>query len=1060
MAVVFVGSSGGIDTYTVTSAFVTEATTLRICAPTAPAAVPHRTLLVLPVKPLLSTEFGDGLTALQALGAHNTYNCTLVAPSLATEPWFGDNPSNTGRRYESFILELRAWCDANLPAAAQTWAVSFSKGGVSVLHLMLRNPTLFDRGAAWDPPTALPFTTGPGWEMDEAYGTSANYLANYQPNAIVETVSLTPFTSTPRIWVSGDLAHTDSGIPTNYNTHVQVFAQALQAHSVPIGWMSGHQRLHRWDSGWLVDAMAWLDTPVAWSGPIALFPRPALEQLVRLRFPDTSASGNTVTNVGTSPDVTSAPLASGMTFATDGTVGPVLLQPGTNGLDFGTAFVAVDAVDKSVFARVRVSTFGAYQTILSKEDDEVLGYAVLLTPDGHLHYHVTDTLDAIDTGAPLPLATWCTLGVTWDAVTRTVTFYVNGAQQSQQAVGFGTGVEGSTASEPLLVGKSRNQSLYPFQGAWADVQLYSGILSAPQMAALHATGTLGRNYGQTFTTVTPGQSVVIAGAAHGCGHAALRVQVWDNGSPRRRLRVPYSVHPTSFDVTVTPLQPQSGLIVINGAAPASSLDGNRVFAFPTASTTWSIPGTAHGSGTPHLLLDAYDNGTPRLWLPDVDVTMDASFNLVFSFLQPQAGLVVVCAAGATGMPNSSTSFSVTPPTTVTLAGTSEAQGVQVYDAAGVVLTPQVTLHPSTFVVTVSFLQPQSGTVVRNESVYTVAGTGTLSVTQASQTLGATGTLAVQGSLTQTQAAQTLSSAALLALRATLSATQAAQTLSSTAMLPLQGTLSVTQTSQTLTATSSLALRATLSVTQAAQLLLATGAAPPLTGLLSVTQASQTLSSTGALALQGALSVTQAPQSLLALGQGAGTGLLVATQAAQTLTSTATLALRGTVALVQDAQTLAATGALTLRATLTQTQAPQTLAALGGAPGSTATLSVTQADQTLSSSSRLALQGTLSAAQAEQTLSSTARLALTASLALTQDGQSLSSSGGAGRQGTLDVLQADQTLSATARLSLTAQLTQTQADQTLTATGTSTTPPPGVLALLVWYDYYLQRQRAR
>ena len=108
MAVTFDHTTAGIDYYTVTSAFVTEATVLRVVVPTAPFPVPHRTLFVLPVKPGITTEFGDGIDELMRLNAQNLYNCTLVAPSTPTEPWMGDNPLNSGRRYESFLLELGA----------------------------------------------------------------------------------------------------------------------------------------------------------------------------------------------------------------------------------------------------------------------------------------------------------------------------------------------------------------------------------------------------------------------------------------------------------------------------------------------------------------------------------------------------------------------------------------------------------------------------------------------------------------------------------------------------------------------------------------------------------------------------------------------------------------------------------------------------------------------------------------------------------------------------------------------------------------------------------------
>jgi Concanavalin A-like lectin/glucanases superfamily len=292
--------------------------------------------------------------------------------------------------------------------------------------------------------------------------------------------------------------------------------------------------------------------------------------------------------------------------------------------------------------------------------------------------------------------------------------------------------------------------------------------------------------------------------------------------------------------------------------------------------------------------------------------------------------------------------------------------------------------------------------------------GSVGLTQAAQTLSTTATVALKATLAQTAAADTLTSASTLALRATSAQTQADQTLSATGIRPaLNATLSVTQGAQTVAATSTLALRATSAVTQAADTLSASGGATPLTATLSVTQAAQTLTSTAALALKASAASLQDVQTLAASARVALQAVAAPTQAAQTLTATATVALTSTVAL---------------------TQADQTLSATGIRPALSGTLTLTQATQTLASSSTLALRATLSQAQADQTLLATGvRPALAASLSLTQAAQTVSATSTLALTATVSQTQADMSLSATGvRPALSATLSSTQADQTLSA----------------------------
>ena len=223
------------------------------------------------------------------------------------------------------------------------------------------------------------------------------------------------------------------------------------------------------------------------------------------------------------------------------------------------------------------------------------------------------------------------------------------------------------------------------------------------------------------------------------------------------------------------MQAQSGLLVVSGASPLAGVDANRAYDF-TAQPSVTILGTRHGFGSDHLLIDVYDASTPRQALQAEVSVHPSTFDVTITFLQAQSGTIVLCGAADTGTANSGIPF--TSQTAVTIPGATHGRGtnrlgISVYDAAtpaARVLAP-VTVHPSTFDVTVTFLQSQSGLIVLNGSapvqtltadagVGTLAGTGMiprLSTSAAPASLSLTGTattpdlvsLAAAGGLTLT-----------------------------------------------------------------------------------------------------------------------------------------------------------------------------------------------------------------------------------------------------------------------------------------------------------------------
>jgi hypothetical protein len=151
-------------------------------------------------------------------------------------------------------------------------------------------------------------------------------------------------------------------------------------------------------------------------------------------------------------------------------------------------------------------------------------------------------------------------------------------------------------------------------------------------------------YAQPFTGQT---TVTIAGASHGLGTSNLVVRVYDAAAIPAQVRPSsVSVDIATYDVVVIFGQPQSGTIVLMDAT-AVGPPYNVGSPFAGVSTV-PIAGSAHALGTPNLLVQVYDNGSPvRRQLTPQGVTVDpSSFNVVVTFGQPQSGAVILSGAGA------------------------------------------------------------------------------------------------------------------------------------------------------------------------------------------------------------------------------------------------------------------------------------------------------------------------------------------------------------------------------------------------------------------------------
>ncbi|HMH92396.1 MAG TPA: hypothetical protein VK586_15090 [Streptosporangiaceae bacterium] len=259
LTVTFTGTDGnGVDSYRVSSIYnaAPDVTTLRALRPTSPGAFPHSFIYALPVVPGLDSSFGDGLDVMRGLGAHNTYNTTIVEPTFGDNPWYADNPLNPSLRHETFMLAVAGWVQANL-AVTGTEAhhlIGFSKSGIGGQDLALKHPDVWTRTASWDFPANMDVYNQFGANSGDAYGTDANFQSSYRLTSGFVSARAAPFITANRLWIGGG---------NTFQSDVTAYHALLTSLGIQHSYSAVAEDTHNWNAGWVPAALA------------ALFPAPA-----------------------------------------------------------------------------------------------------------------------------------------------------------------------------------------------------------------------------------------------------------------------------------------------------------------------------------------------------------------------------------------------------------------------------------------------------------------------------------------------------------------------------------------------------------------------------------------------------------------------------------------------------------------------------------------------------------------------------------------------------------------------------------------------------------------
>jgi len=252
-----IGESNSFSTHRIDSPHQAGKTTLRVLLPeTTEAGKLYPVLYVLPVHEDGLFRHGDGLEEVRKAGYHDRYGLICVAPSFTSKPWFADHNLNPEKQDEShFLKTVLPFVESHYPAQTGVEGrllVGFSKSGWGAMSLLLRHPDIFHRAAGWD--TGIRVDTGPIEESDRAeriareWGTAENF-ERYRISSLIKSRGKQLGSETRLFYYNVEGTRGPGGAAIH---------QLLVKSGVPHRYLYEPRRVHRWDSGWLDEAIRFL----------------------------------------------------------------------------------------------------------------------------------------------------------------------------------------------------------------------------------------------------------------------------------------------------------------------------------------------------------------------------------------------------------------------------------------------------------------------------------------------------------------------------------------------------------------------------------------------------------------------------------------------------------------------------------------------------------------------------------------------------------------------------------------------------------------------------------
>jgi S-formylglutathione hydrolase FrmB len=240
----------GFVRHEVRSPYQKGRTEIRVLLPDAPrkgGKLP--VVFVLPVEAGRENRYGDGLAEVKKRDLHNTHPAVYVAPTFSHLPWYADHPTDLEIRQETYLLKaVVPFIEKTYPVRAEAdgrLLLGFSKSGWGAFTLLLRNPAVFGKAAAWDAPLML---AKPGqYGSGDIFGTADNF-EKYRFTKLLEAKAGL-LGKDPRLILLGYGNFRDQ--------HEKAVALMTKA-KVAYEYRDGPARKHDWHSGWVADAIGLL----------------------------------------------------------------------------------------------------------------------------------------------------------------------------------------------------------------------------------------------------------------------------------------------------------------------------------------------------------------------------------------------------------------------------------------------------------------------------------------------------------------------------------------------------------------------------------------------------------------------------------------------------------------------------------------------------------------------------------------------------------------------------------------------------------------------------------
>jgi len=207
-----------------------------------------------------------------------------------------------------------------------------------------------------------------------------------------------------------------------------------------------------------------------------------VDAMSTLSYPQTASTWYDVSGGNITGSVVGA-----LSYARTGTSGSLLFNGSTTYFTFGNQNLGIDLISKSFCAWVNLSASLQNPTsIIDKQFDTSPGvyggWGFWVGSNRKLWWWNTANQDIIDNGtATIGTNVWTHIAVTYNASTKTATFYINGTQNSSLSNSSISELSSGNVSLAIGAGRVSTSPLGYVNGAIANVLAYNRVLSSTEI---------------------------------------------------------------------------------------------------------------------------------------------------------------------------------------------------------------------------------------------------------------------------------------------------------------------------------------------------------------------------------------------------------------------------------------------------------------------------------------------------------------------------------------------------------------------------------------------------